>query len=87
MNLKEKFINYSDIHAIPVNLANVELFDAIEPLLNEKGFTFADAHSWNYENGEVEIEFYEGSMIVEVGLDCYKGKYVIEAKIRKFPGK
>lgn len=85
MNLKEKFINYSDVHNIPVNLANTELFDAIEPLLNAKGFTFANAHSWNYEDGEVEIEFYEGSVIAEVGLDCYKGKYTIEARIRKFP--
>lgn len=77
-----------DIRIIPVNIDRNEVFDAVESTIIEAGFSMMDAFSWNYnQNGEIEIEFYEGSMIVEIYLECYKGKYTIESRIRKFPGR
>lgn len=85
MNLKEKFQG-DTVRLIPVDINRNEIFDAVEVVLNREGFSFADAHSWTYRDGEVIIEFYEGSMVVDIALDCYKGKYTIVADIHHLPG-
>ena len=86
MKLKEKFFG-DTVRLIPVDINQNEIFDAVEIVLNKEGFSFADAHSWTYrQDGEVIIEFYEGSMVVDISLDCYKGKYTIVADIHHLPG-
>lgn len=86
MDMKKKFSG-DFVRLMPVDINQNEIFDAVELVINKKGFSFADAHSWTYrQDGEVIIEFYEGSMVVDISLDCYKGKYVIVADIHSLPG-
>ena len=83
--MQEKFTG-DEVRVIPVDIDRNEIFDAVEEEINKLDFSFSDAFSWTYrQDGQVFIEFEEGSMIVDVYLNCHSGRYTVVAKIREIP--